>query len=175
VLRGDGTPILIVYRWRYDATYYKTVTDRYYRQLPFVLHLPTQFTLLWLLTVAVCWGITDIALTEFVMWALLIGAIAIPTFVFLTKKGIFLKYRVRPSFGSEACYSLSDSGGTIQQKSGAASFPWTMYRRAVRFSDGILLVRKGAIRWLPDRSLETGSIDAATALVRSKLPLRVIE
>jgi hypothetical protein len=166
--------MVIVYRWRYDTTYYRTVTDRYYRQLPFVLHLPTQFTLLWLLMVAVCWGITDIALTEFVVWALLIGAIGMPTFVFLTKKAIFLKYRVRPSFDSEACYTLSDSGGTIQQKSGAASFPWTMYRRAVRFSDGILLMRSGAIRWLPDQSLETGSIDEAMALVRSKLPLRII-
>ena len=166
--------MVIVYRWHYDTTYYRTVTDRYYRQLPFVLHLPTQFTLLWLLLIAVWWGNTDIGLTELVVWALPVGAIAIPALVLVTKKGIFLKYRFRPSFGSEACYSLSDSGGTIEQKSGAASFPWTMYRHAVRFSDGILLVRTGAIRWLPDESLETGSVDEATALVRSKLPLRLI-
>jgi hypothetical protein len=167
--------MVIVYRWRYDATYYKTVTDRYYRQLPFVLRLPTQLTLLWLLIVAGCWYFRDVALSELVVWALVIGAIAIPALVFLTKKGILLKYRVRPSFDSEACYSLSDSGGTIQQKSGAATFPWTMYRRAVRFPDGFLLVRSGAIRWLPDQSLETGSIDEVMALVRFKLPLRVIE
>ena len=163
-----------IYRWRYDATYYRAVTDRYYQQQPFVLHLPTQFTLLWLLLVAVWWGSTDIGLTELVVWALPVGAIAIPALVFVTKKGIFLKYRFRPSFDSEACYTLSDSGGTIEQKSGAAGFPWTMYRRAVRFSDGILLVQKGAIRWLPDESLATGSVDEVTALVRSKLPLRVI-
>jgi hypothetical protein len=120
------------------------------------------------------WGITDIGLTELVVWALPVGAIAIPALVFVTKKGIFIKYRIRPSFGSEACYSLSDSGGTIEQQSGATSFPWTMYRRAVRFSDGILLVRTGAIRWLPDQSLETGSIEEAMALVRSKLPLRIV-
>jgi hypothetical protein len=71
--------MVIVYRWRYDATYYRTVTDRYYRQLPFVLHLPTQFTLLWLLIVAGCWYFTNIALTELVVWALVIGAIAIPS------------------------------------------------------------------------------------------------
>ena len=165
----------IGYRWRYDATYYKTVIDRYYRQLPFVLHLPTQFTLLWLLMVGVGWGVTDMALTEFLLWALLIGAIAIPTLVFLTKRAILLKYRVRPSFDSEACYTLADSGGTIQQHSSETRFPWSTYVRAVRFPDGILLLRKGAIRWLPDRSLETGSSDEAMALVRSKLPLRVIE
>jgi hypothetical protein len=117
--------MVIVYRWRYDATYYKTVTDRYYRQLPFVLHLPTQFTLLWLLIVAGCWYFTNIALTELVVWALVIGAIAIPSSVLLTKKAIFLKYRVRPSFDSEACYSLSDSGGTIQQHVGETRFPWS--------------------------------------------------
>ena len=167
--------MVIVYRWRYDAAYYRTVTDRYYRQLPFVLHLPTQFTLLWLLMVAVCWCFMDFALTELVMWALVIGAIAIPTFVFLTKKAIFLKYRVRPSFASDACYTLSDGGGTIQQYVGETRFPWSTYARAVRFPDGILLMRKGAIRWLPDCSLETGSVDEAMALVRSKLPLRVIE
>jgi hypothetical protein len=124
----------------YHTTYYRTVTDRYHRQLPLVLRLPTQFTLLWLLMVAVCCGITDIALTEFVVWALRIGAVGMRAFGFLTTKTIFLKYRVRPSFDSEACYTHSDSGGTIQQKGGAASFPWTIYRRAVRFSDGILLV-----------------------------------
>jgi hypothetical protein len=166
--------MVIVYRWRYDATYYRTVTDRYYRQLPFVSHLPTQFTLVWLLMVAGCWYFTNIALTELVVWALVIGAIAIPSSVLLTKKAIFLKYRVRPSFDSEACYSLSDSGGTIQQHVGETRFPWSTYVRAVRFPDGILLLRKGAIRWLPDRSLEIGSVDEAMALVRSKLPLRVI-
>ena len=166
--------MVIIYRWRYDATYYRAVIDRYYRQLPFVLHLPTQFILLWLLVVAMSWYLTDIARTELVIWALLIGAIAIPTLVFLTKKAIFLKYRIRPSFDSEACYSLSDSGGTIQQHAGETRFPWSTYVRAVRFPDGILLLRKGAIRWLPDRSLETGSVDEAIALVRSKLLLRII-
>ncbi len=165
----------IVYKWRYDAAYYRSAIDRYYRQLPFVLHLPTQFTLLWLLMVAVCWCLLEIALTELVVWALVIGAIVIPTLVFLTKKAIFLKYRVRPSFDSEACYTLSDSGGTIQQYVGETRFPWSKYARAVRFPDGILLLRKGAIRWLPDRSLETGSVDEAMALMRSKLPFRVVE
>ena len=86
------------------------VIDRYYRQLPFVLHLSTQFTLLWLLMVAVCWVSRMIALKEFVVWALLIGAIGVPTSAFLTRKAIFLKYRVRASYESEACYTLSDSG-----------------------------------------------------------------
>ena len=164
----------IMYRWRYDAAYYRTVIDRYYRQLPFVLHLPTQFTLLWVLIVAVSWNITDTTLTEFILWALPMGAIGVPGLVILTKKAIFLKYRARASFGSEACYSLSDSGGQIQQQSGASEFPWSTYARAVRFSDGILLLRRGAIRWLPDQSLESGSIDEVLALVQSKLPMRMV-
>ena len=39
------------------------------------------------LIVAVCWGITDMALTEFVAWTLLIGAVGIP----VTTSGAWLE------------------------------------------------------------------------------------
>lgn len=162
----------LMYRWRYDAPYYRTVIDRYYRQLPFLLHLPTQFTLLWLLMVGMSWLLTDIPLSHILQWALPMGAVAVPSLVILTKKVIWLKFRIRPSFGSEACYTLSDGGGRIQQLSGASEFPWSTYARAARFSDGILLLRRGAIRWLPDQSLECGSIEDVLSLVQSKVPLR---
>jgi hypothetical protein len=165
----------LMYRWRYDAAYYRTVIDRYHRQLPILLHLPTQFTLLWLLMVGMSWRVMDIPLTDILRWALPVGAIAIPALVILTKKAIWLKYRVRPSFGSKACFTLSDGGGRIQQQSGESEFPWSIYARAVRFSDGILLLRRGAIRWLPDHSLECGSIEDVLTLVQSKVPLRNLQ
>jgi len=61
------------------------VVDRYYRQLPFVLHLPSQFTILWILGILAFSWITGETLREFAGWALLIGAIAIPSGVVLTK------------------------------------------------------------------------------------------
>ena len=55
---------------------------------------------------------------------------------------------------------------------GAGRFPWTVYNRAVHFSDGILLIRKGGIRWLPDAALTEGTAGDAIAIVRSHLPVR---
>jgi hypothetical protein len=57
---------------------------------------------------------------------------------------------------------------------GAGRFPWSVYDRAVSFSDGLLLVRKGGIRWLPHEALKEGSPAEALALVQSRLPVRVL-
>ena len=85
-----GKLVTINYKWRYDANYYAAVVDRYYRQLPFLLHLPSQFTLLWILGILAFSWITGEALREFAGSALQIGAIAIPAGVVLTKQGIRL-------------------------------------------------------------------------------------
>ena len=166
----------IDYRWRYDARYYAAVVDRYYRQLPFVLHLPSQFTLLWLLGVLLFSWVTGESIKEFAGWALLIGAVAIPSLVVLTKLGIRLKYRLRArsGFGTETSYSMAETGVTITG-TGQGTFAWSVYSRAIRFSDGLLLMRKGAVRWLPDTALESGSVVEATSLVSSRLPMRLIE
>jgi hypothetical protein len=168
--------VTIDYKWRYDARYYAAVVDRYYRQLPFVLHLPSQFTLLWLLGVLLFSWVTGESIKEFAGWALLIGAVAIPPLVVLTKLGIRLKYRLRArsGFGTETSYSMAETGVTITG-TGQGTFAWSVYSRAIRFSDGLLLMRKGAVRWLPDAALESGSVVEATALVRSRLPMRLIE
>ncbi len=166
----------IDYKWRYDARYYAAVVDRYYRQLPFVLHLPSQFTLLWLLGVLLFSWVTGESIKEFAGWALLIGAVAIPSLVVLTKLGIRLKYRLRArsGFGTETSYSMAETGVTITG-TGQGTFAWSVYSRAIRFSDGLLLMRKGAVRWLPDTALESGSVVEATSLVSSRLPMRLIE
>jgi len=168
--------VTIDYRWRYDARYYAAVVDRYYRQLPFVLHLPSQFTLLWLLGVLLFSWVTGESIKEFAGWALLIGAVAIPSLVVLTKLGIRLKYRLRArsGFGTETSYSMAETGVTITG-TGQGTFAWSVYSRAIRFSDGLLLMRKGAVRWLPDTALESGSVVEATSLVSSRLPMRLIE
>jgi len=162
----------IHYHWSYDAAYYKQVVDRYYRQLPYILHLPVQYTLLWLgstILFAVLVGPPTLMLGA---WALLIGALGIPGLVLLTRQGIALKYRLRTSFGTDVDYFASETGITIREVSIHGTYPWTTYSRAVRFSDGILLLKPGAIRWLPDHALQRGTVDEAIALVRSNLPTR---
>ncbi len=165
----------IEYKWQYDVSYYAAVVNRYYRQLPFLLHLPSQFTFLWLLGVILYAWATGETPKEFAGWAVLIGAIGIPAGVVLTKLGIRLKYRLRrrSGFGSETSYSMAETGITITG-TGQGNFAWSVYSRAVRFPDGVLLVRKGAVRWLPDAALKSGTVDEAMALVSSKLPTRTI-
>jgi hypothetical protein len=124
----------VEYRWQYDADYYRSVIERYYRQLPFILHLPTQFTIVWLLGVGVAWVSIQDSPFQFAGWALLGGAIGIPAGTLLTKKAILYKYRLRPSFGSEARYWISATGITLHQQSLQGSYPWSAYSRAVRFS-----------------------------------------
>ena len=97
-----GKLVTINYKWRYDANYYAAVVDRYYRQLPFLLHLPSQFTLLWILGILAFSWITGEALREFAGSALLIGAIAIPAGVVLTKQGSQLRADDRDIPGSNS-------------------------------------------------------------------------
>jgi hypothetical protein len=165
----------IEYKWQYDVNYYAAVVDRYYQQLPFFLHLPSQFTLLWLLGVIMFSWATGEAFRDFAGWAVLIGAIGIPAGVVLTKLGIRLKYRLRrrSGFGSETSYSMAETGITITG-TGQGTFAWSVYSRAVRFPDGIFLVRKGAVRWLPDAALKSGTVKEAMVLVSSQLPTRTI-
>jgi hypothetical protein len=61
---------------------------------------------------------------------------------------------------------LFASGPHVQGK-----WNWPAYP-AVRYSDGILLLRCGVIRWLPDSALLVGTPTDATAVARSKSVLR---
>jgi hypothetical protein len=57
---------------------------------------------------------------------------------------------------------------------GAGRYPWSVYDRAVSFTDGLLLVRKGGIRWLPNAALTEGTPAEAVAVVQSHIPTRVL-
>jgi hypothetical protein len=89
----------------------------------------------------------------------------------LSDGGIVLKYRLRPSFDSETTFAL-DANEVVVTGLGSGHFPWTVYRRAIRFSDGILLTRPGAIRWLPDAAITQGTAAEALTIIHKKMPLR---
>ena len=102
------------------------MAGRYYKQLPFLLHLPSQLTLLWLLGITVYSWVTGETPKELAPWAPLIGAGGIPAGVVLTQLGIRLKYRLRrrSGFGTETGYSISRAGITIMETGqGATEFP----------------------------------------------------
>jgi hypothetical protein len=146
-----------------------TVVKNQYRQLPFLLRLCSQATILWI----VLSGITLSSELEFRAKWVFLALITVFACVFpsLVKRGVILRYRVRPTFGAETTFRMGDNEVVITGP-GAGRFLWTVYDRAVHFSDGILLVRKGGIRWLPDAALTEGTPSDAIAIVRTHLPVR---
>jgi hypothetical protein len=159
----------IQYAWHSDDRYYATVVKNQYRQLPLPLRLRSQAIIIWTFLS----GLTLSSDLDFRTKWIFLGVITAFACVFpsLVKRGIVLKYRLRPTFGAETTFRMSDNEVVINGP-GAGRFPWTVYDRAVHFSDGILLVRKGGIRWLPDAALTEGTPGDAIAIVRTHLPVR---
>jgi hypothetical protein len=165
----DNTVMGIQYAWNSDDRYYATVVKNQYRQLPLLLRLRSQSIVMWI----VLSGFTLSSDLDFRAKWVFLGIItafacAFPT---LVKHGIILKYRLRPTFGAKTTFTITDNEVVITG-TGAGRFPWTVYDRAVHSSDGILLVRKGGIRWLPDAALTEGTPGDAIKIVRAHLPVR---
>jgi hypothetical protein len=160
----------IRYEWHSDQRYYSTVVDRYYTQVPLFFRLRSQAIVIWIILTGPLLLIEDLDLRAKEIWVTLVTAFAL-AFTLLIRWGITLKYRLRRSFGSETTFTMN-ANEVVVTGVGAGHFPWTVYRRAVRFSDGILLIRAGAIRWLPDTALTEGTASDALEIVRQKMPLR---
>jgi hypothetical protein len=162
----------ITYKFTVDATYYRTLIDRFYRQRPLPLRLTTQFGLLALIV-----GVTFIAFApsfvRFKVWvALAIVALVLFGGVALTKWSIYRRLKRRADFGTEAMLTMSGAGLVGSGSKSKGEWSWAAFPRAVRYADGIMLLRRGVIRWLPDSALMVGTPADATALVRSKSALR---
>jgi hypothetical protein len=68
-------------------------------------------------------------------------------FSYIVKCGIVAGYRLRSTFGAETTFTMTDKGVEITGP-GAGRFLWSVYER-VALPDGVTLVRKCGIRWLP--------------------------
>ena len=145
---------------------------RYYTQAPRLRRPTTQYALLWLAGAVVCAVIYRTSPVQVVFGALVAGAVGIPALTAITRLAIRVRFMMRSSFGTEADLLLSTGGVTISQKSLNGTYSWTTYARAVRFDDGIMLLKTGAIRWLPDSALVSGTIEDAMRLVSAHLTVR---
>ena len=168
--------VALRYQYLFDAAYCKTVIARFYRQRPFYLRLHYQFAAIALLIV-LAWFSTQASpahasRTTFI--ALCVTGALILGFIFLVRFAIMLKLRKSREFGKQVTVTLSDEGLDASGSNGRSAIKWSAYPRAVRYTDGILLARGGAIRWLPDSALQEGTAQEATALIRAKTNLRSI-
>lgn len=164
------------YQYLFDAAYCKTVISRFYRQRPFYLQLHYQFAAIALLIV-LAWFSTQASpahASRATFVVLCVAGAVILGFIFLVRFAIMLKLRKSREFGKQVTIALSEEGLEASGSNGRSSVKWSAYPRSVRYPDGILLARGGAIRWLPDSSLEEGAVQDAVALVRAKTNLRSI-
>jgi hypothetical protein len=164
----------MTYKFSVDASYYRAVTDRYYRQRPFLLRLPVQFGLLSLILTCLFLWTTNSSLRDAVIAAPVIVLLVLVGGVSLTKHGILWRFRNRADFGTEVTVTLSDAGLAASGPNVKGRWEWAAYPSAVRYADGILLLRRGAIRWLPDGAIQDATPAQATALVQSKTVLKLL-
>ena len=160
------------YRFLANVDYFRAVINRHYRQGPWLLRLPVQFSIIGAVAAYVVAKAQNSMAIRATLFIVIFGAV-VALGVWATKQGIMMKFRSRPGFGSEVTITLSDGGFAFGSDSDKPTLEWSAYPSAVRFSDGILLKRRaGSIRWLPDSALIAGDAAAATDLVSSNTSLR---
>jgi hypothetical protein len=165
---------ILVYKFRADAAYYRTIIDRYYGQRRFLFRLPVQYGIVSLVIVGIfLWSTGSFSRTA-VGLAVIVAFILMAGLVALTKISILYRFKRRADFGGEAVVTISKNGIGSSGRHAQGKWGWQAYPRAVRYPDGILLLRRGVIRWLPDAALQKGNPADATALVKSKTALREI-
>ncbi|MGA7965049.1 MAG: hypothetical protein WCB49_04020 [Gammaproteobacteria bacterium] len=166
----------IAYKLSLDASYYRTLREHYCRQRPFRFSPAFQYSLP-LIPLAGLWVYAETANADWaspVGWGALWWAMFFLIGIAFSKWAVTRQFKRKTDFGSEGMVSLSDNGISVSSPYAKGELNWEIYPRAVRFPDGILLMRKGAIRWLPDSAIQAGTPEDATALVRSKSVLRSI-
>jgi hypothetical protein len=169
----NASGLILVYKFRTDAAYYRATIDRYYGQRPFIFRLPVQ-----------C-GFVALGVVGFFLWmkgsysrtavgvAVIAVVLLMAGMVALRKISILYRFKRRADFGTEAVVTVSEDGIASSGRHAQGSWGWQAYPRSVRYPDGILLLRRGVIRWLPDAALQKGTPAEATAIVMSKTVLEV--
>jgi hypothetical protein len=175
VLAVDSASALkteITYKIHIDEIYYRTLIDRYYTQRPLLFRLPVQFGLLALISAGAFLSFIIAPLENKAAVSIIMAAVVFFGGIAATKWGIYQRFRYRGDFGTDATVSMSEAGLVANGRHAQGKWNWAAYPGAVRYSDGIMLLHPGVIRWLPDSGLVVGTPEEATALVNLKSKLR---
>lgn len=163
---------MLVYKFRADAAYYRTTINRYYRQRRFLLRLPVQYGFISLTALGIfLWNTRSPSRTVLAI-AVVAAVLLMGAMVALTKIGVLYRFKRRADFGAETTVTVSKDGLASSGHRAQGKWGWQAYPRSVRYRDGILLLRRGVVRWLPDAALQEGTPAEATELVKSKTTLK---
>jgi hypothetical protein len=105
---------------------------------------------------------------------MVVVALLTASMVALTKISILYRFKRRADFGAEVIVTVAKDAITSSGRHAQGKWGWQAYPRSVRYPDGILLMRRGVIRWLPDAALQEGTPTDATALVQSKTVMKEV-
>jgi hypothetical protein len=150
------------YRLVFDRAYCQQMIRRYYQQRPFLVRPIGQFVLLALL----CLLLLHYASAGRMSWILPV-VVALCLGIggpILVKWGVLLRMGAKANFGSAFEVTVADSGISAKGTHTSGTWEWAAYPQAVRFADGLLLLRRGVIRWLPDSGLVQGNPAAVTEM-----------
>lgn len=164
----------LLYKFCADAVYYRCVIDRYYAQRALLLQLPVQFGVVSLAVVFTFLSYRGLFSRIAVGIGMVVVIVLTISMVTLRKISVFYRFKRRADFGAEVTMTVSKEAISSSGRHSEGKWGWQAYPRSVRYADGILLKRRGAIRWLPDSALQEGTPADATALVKSKTVMREI-
>jgi hypothetical protein len=175
--RPTGVPggVSYTYRFTFDEPYIRTMIERYYRQRPVLLRPAWQLALLgvvmtiWLSVLPISDNPIPFLLVAGSLYAIFaIGALA------ALRAMVYQKFRYTSSFGKTTTCVLSEEGLSILAPGRTHVVDWWKLESGVCYPDGILLLRRGVISWLPDAALQGAARPDVVALVGSKIRLRDI-
>lgn len=164
----------LVYKFRADVAYYRCVIDRYYGQRALPLRLPVQFGVVSLAVVGTFLGYKGLFTPLALGFGIVVVVLLTVGTVALRKMSVLYRFKRRADFGAEVTMTVSKQAITSSGRHSEGQWGWQAYPRSVRYADGILLIRRGVIRWLPDSALREGTPADATALVKSKTVMREV-
>jgi hypothetical protein len=87
---------------------------------------------------------------------------------------VYQKFRYAAYFGQDSITTLTDEGVRVSVLSRENLTAWPKYKSAVRYADGIMLLRNGVIWWLPDLSLATGAPQDVVLFVGKRMLVRSV-
>jgi hypothetical protein len=163
------------YRFTPDVRYYFASRRRFERQRPLLLRQPVG-SLLSVLPILILWFVLWLVNPELeraVRYLFAFG-FAIYAVALVAMQG-FLYWRVKANESkfTEMTLTLSEDGVSVSDAITQSKIAWEAYPRAVRFHDGMMLLRTRFHRiWLPDSALQGATPQEVAELVRSRVPLQ---
>jgi hypothetical protein len=164
--------MLATYRYAFNTDYIKAVISHQYAQVPLLLKLPVQFGSIGMITGLALVLAFDAPLMNRVLVAILFACSLTAVGVLSVKAGLLSRFRSKAEYGTEVSTSISHDGLIVDGRHFKAHLTWDLYPKAVRFHDGILLQKPGAVRWLPDAAIVEGTANDATQIVDRRTALR---